>query len=268
VCGSRNSVTRVLVALRRVGTLLAERLHMQLIEEMIAAVRSPTNPIARRIRSVLHALFRNEMRTTRVHRLLADEGSTVRLAVGHFVRAVYHQPLLRAQCRRAGERLLLAPGTGMPLIYGVDVVLGDGVRLSGLTSISGARRNDGVTPRFIVGDDTLLGDVLTVTTDSEILIGNRVHIAGNVYLCGYDAHPLDAIARRTQPGPVDYTGSGRIMVEDDARIGHGAIVLKGVTIGRGASVCPRAVVTRDVPPGAVVVGNPAMTIDGSSLRIL
>ena len=48
-----------------------------------------------------------------------------------------------------------------------------------------------------------------------------------------------------------------VVIEDDAWIGIGAIVLKGVTIGAGARVEPGAVVTRDVAPGARVAGNPA-----------
>jgi acetyltransferase-like isoleucine patch superfamily enzyme len=168
--------------------------------------------------------------------------------------------MLRTMVRRAGRQLLLDPGTGVPVIYGVDVELGDGVHISGLTTFSGAPRPDGRTPRVRVGDHTYLGHVLSVTTDSEVLIGSHVRIASNVFLCGWDAHPLDPVARRTRPGPVDERGRGRIVVEDDVWIGEGAIVLKGVTVGRGAVVAARAVVTRDVPRGSIVGGNPARVI--------
>jgi acetyltransferase-like isoleucine patch superfamily enzyme len=47
------------------------------------------------------------------------------------------------------------------------------------------------------------------------------------------------------------------VVGDDVWIGWNATILKGVTIGAGAVVEPGAVVTRDVPPGAIVGGNPA-----------
>jgi acetyltransferase-like isoleucine patch superfamily enzyme len=52
-----------------------------------------------------------------------------------------------------------------------------------------------------------------------------------------------------------------IVIEDYAWVGVGATILQGVTIGKGAVVCAGAVVTKDVPPYAVVAGVPAQTID-------
>ncbi len=51
-----------------------------------------------------------------------------------------------------------------------------------------------------------------------------------------------------------------VVIEDDAWIGFNAVVLKGVRIGRGAIVGSATVVTKDVPPYSVVVGNPAREI--------
>jgi acetyltransferase-like isoleucine patch superfamily enzyme len=148
----------------------------------------------------------------------------------------------------------------MPVIYGIDVYLGDGVHLSGRSTFAGALRNDGRRPRLIVGDDTYLGHRLILSADDEVVIGKHVHVADDVYICGYDAHPMDPIARRSQPGPVDYTGASRIVIEDDVWICQGAIVLKGVHVGKGAVIGAHAVVTKDVPAGAIVAGNPGKVI--------
>jgi maltose O-acetyltransferase len=51
-----------------------------------------------------------------------------------------------------------------------------------------------------------------------------------------------------------------IMIEQDVFLGASSIVLPGVTIGRGAAIGAGTVVTRDVPPGAVVVGNPGRVV--------
>jgi maltose O-acetyltransferase len=48
-----------------------------------------------------------------------------------------------------------------------------------------------------------------------------------------------------------------VIIEDDVMIGPGATILKGVRLGAGSFVEAGAVVTKDVPPGARVIGNPA-----------
>jgi acetyltransferase-like isoleucine patch superfamily enzyme len=54
-----------------------------------------------------------------------------------------------------------------------------------------------------------------------------------------------------------------VRIEDDAWIGFNSAILKGVTIGRGAIVGACSVITQDVPPFAVVVGNPARKVGDS-----
>jgi acetyltransferase-like isoleucine patch superfamily enzyme len=231
----------------------------QLADRAVAFLRSP-NPLSRRAKAAVQALFRAELPAWPIYRLLASERFARRLVLRHLVRATYHQPILRTMCVKAGARLLLDPGTGVPVIYGIDVHLGDGVHLSGRSTFAGAVRNDGRRPRLVVGDDTYLGHRLIISADDEVAIGSHVHIADDVYICGYDAHPMDPVARRSQPGPVDYSGDSCIVIEDDAWICQGAILLKGVRVGKGAVVGAHAVVTKDVPAGAIVAGNPAKVI--------
>jgi acetyltransferase-like isoleucine patch superfamily enzyme len=232
---------------------------ISLADRAVAFLRSP-NPISRRAKAAVQALFRAELPASPVFRLLADERFARRLVLRHLYRALYAQPILRAMCAEAGTRLMLDPGTGIPVIYGLDVVLGDGVHLSGRSTFAGAVRKDARRPRLVVGGDTYLGHRLIISVDDEVAIGAHVHIADDVYICGYDAHPLDPVARRTQPGPVDYSGASRIVIDDDTWICQGTMILKGVRIGKGAIVGAHAVVTRDVPDGAIVAGNPAKVI--------
>jgi len=231
----------------------------QLVDRAIAFLRSD-NPIARRAKATVQALLRAEAPAWPIYRALATERFARQLVVRNVKRAFYHQPILRTMCVQAGERLMLDPGTGMPVVYGIDMILGDGVHLSGRSTFAGALRTDGRRPRLVVGDETYLGHRLILSADDEVAIGSHVHVADDVYICGYDAHPMDPIARRSQPGAVDYTGGSRIVIEDDVWICQGAIVLKGVRIGKGAVVGAHAVVTRDVPAGAIVAGNPAKVI--------
>ena len=85
----------------------------------------------------------------------------------------------------------------------------------------------------------------------EIVIGDEVLVGPAVQFLTAD-HPLDAELRRAgwESGrPIDI-GAG-------AWLGGGAIVLPGVTIGENAVVGAGSVVTADIPPGVVAVGNPA-----------
>jgi acetyltransferase-like isoleucine patch superfamily enzyme len=232
---------------------------LTLTDRVIALLRSP-NPLSRKAKAMVQAVFRAELPPSPVYKLLANERFFRRVVLRNVVRAVYHQPILRTMCASAGDRLMLDAGTGIPVIYGIDVLLGDGVRLSGRSTFAGALRNDGRRPRLVVGNETYLGHRLIISADDEVKIGSHVHVADDVYICGYDAHPMDPRARRTQPGPVDYTGQSCILIDDDVWICQGAMILKGIHIGNGAVVGAHAVVTRDVPAGAIVAGNPARVI--------
>jgi acetyltransferase-like isoleucine patch superfamily enzyme len=116
-----------------------------------------------------------------------------------------------------------------------------------------------------VDDDSTLVGVVFMCAEC-ICIGRRVIVSYNVTIADSDFHPRDPEQRkqdalanvpegnRTQRPAVV---SKPVVIEDDVWIGIGAIVLKGVHIGRGARIGAGAVVTRDVPAGAMVVGNPA-----------
>lgn len=57
--------------------------------------------------------------------------------------------------------------------------------------------------------------------------------------------------------PATSPSKGDLVVENDAGLGHAALLMPGVRVGNGAIVATRAVVTRDVPAYAIVAGNPA-----------
>lgn len=131
------------------------------------------------------------------------------------------------------------------------------------------------TGSILVGDDSILvGPVFMCA--SRIEIGRRVVISYNVTIADSDFHPkdpelrkLDAIAnapcgdRSKRP----LFESKPVKIGDDVWIGIGAIILKGVTVGKSARIGPGAVVTADVPEGAVVAGNPARIVEEASYEV-
>jgi len=91
----------------------------------------------------------------------------------------------------------------------------------------------------------------------SITIGDRVIVGANSSIIDTDYHPLDPVIRRrdTRAGR-----TGPIIIEDDVFIGMSCLILKGVTIGRGSVIGAGAVVSRDVPDGSIVAGNPARVV--------
>jgi len=109
-------------------------------------------------------------------------------------------------------------------------------------------------------------NIVSFNNDYKLKIGNYVSIAQNVYFLLSTEHYLNHIS--TYPFKVKITkgvkgesfGKGDIVVGDDAWIGFGSLILSGVTIGQGAVVAAGSVVTKDVPPYAIVGGVPARVI--------
>ena len=106
---------------------------------------------------------------------------------------------------------------------------------------------------IVIGRDVgVSGCVISAT--KSIHIGDRVLIGSGALIFDSDLHPLEAGIRHGRGA------CAPIVIEDDVLIGARAIVLKGVTIGKGAIVGAGAVVTKDVPAGVHVGGNPAKVI--------
>lgn len=114
-----------------------------------------------------------------------------------------------------------------------------------------------------VGDHVNLGyRPILIASRSRILIGNHVMFGLQVTIRGGN-HRIDLLGRYMcsicddEKRPEDDPG---VIIEDDVWIGTRAIILAGCTVGRGAVVAAGAVVTKSVPPYAIVGGNPASVL--------
>jgi acetyltransferase-like isoleucine patch superfamily enzyme len=103
-----------------------------------------------------------------------------------------------------------------------------------------------------LGDQVDIGEFTHIRANGGVRIGSRVLIAAHVTITTRE-HPV-ALPRW------GVTKDAPSVIEDDVWIGAGAIVLPGVTIGRGSVIAAGAVVTGDVPPFTVAGGVPARTI--------
>lgn len=107
-----------------------------------------------------------------------------------------------------------------------------------------------------IGDGTWIGQQCFFHAAGDLRVGMNVGVGPGVKILT-SAHREAGRGVPILHAPLTFAP---VAIEDDADLGVGAIVLPGVTIGRGAQVGAGAVVTRDVPAYAVVAGNPARVL--------
>jgi acetyltransferase-like isoleucine patch superfamily enzyme len=119
-----------------------------------------------------------------------------------------------------------------------------------------------------VGEDSVLVGAQFMCGE-RITIGRRVEISYNCVVADSDFHPHDTELRRQDTIAVSPEGDQArrppvetrpVVIGDDVRIGMGSMILKGVRLGRGVVVEPGSVVTRSIPAGLRVAGNPARVV--------
>jgi len=145
-----------------------------------------------------------------------------------------------------------------------SVKLGKDVRIFAFTNLYGCE----------IGDETKIGTFVEVQKGSKI--GRRCKISSHTFVCEgveiedevFIGHGVmftnDLFPRATAAGgqlqtEADWT-CVKTLVKHGASIGSNATILCGITIGENALIGAGSVVTKDVPPNAVVVGNPARVI--------
>ena len=149
------------------------------------------------------------------------------------------------------EHLCIAP----------DVKLGKDVRLSKFINLYGCQ----------VGDETKIGAFVEIQKNA--FVGRRCKISSHTFICEgvtiednvFIGHGVTFI---NDTYPRATTGNGQLQIEQDwklectvvkkgASVGSGSTILANVTIGENAIVGAGSMVTKDVPPNAIVAGNPA-----------
>lgn len=115
-------------------------------------------------------------------------------------------------------------------------------------------KNCNICAHTLIENDVIVGDNVTIKSGVFIWDGSRIE--DDVFI-GPNATFTNDVLPRSKKYPDEFKG---ITVEKGASIGANATILPGITIGQYAMVGAGAVVTKDVPARAVVVGNPAKII--------
>lgn len=111
---------------------------------------------------------------------------------------------------------------------------------------------------IVIGEDTGMSGG-SICAAASVRIGAGCLLGANVTLADTDFHAVNAPNRRYNKNH-DEIAFAPIVIEDNVFIGTGALVLKGVTIGKNSVIGAGAVVTRNVPQNAIAAGNPAKVI--------
>lgn len=145
----------------------------------------------------------------------------------------------------------------LPRIYGKlhlvsfgRISIGDKLLLMGTLVPSELVAQPGGT--LEIGDNVFINYGVSISAHHLVRIGNRCQIGNWSIVMDNDYHATGDPRRASASAP--------IVIEDDVWLGARVIVLKGVTIGRGAVIGAGSVVTRDVPPRALAVGAPARVV--------
>ena len=112
-----------------------------------------------------------------------------------------------------------------------------------------------------VGNNVYIGENASfIASIARIKIGNKVMFGPNVTIRGGN-HRIDVLGKYMYDVKDKLRENDEdVIIHDDVWIGCNSTILKGVTIGRGAVVAAGGVVTKSVPPYAIVGGNPSKLI--------
>jgi acetyltransferase-like isoleucine patch superfamily enzyme len=135
--------------------------------------------------------------------------------------------------------------------------IGSGVTVHEHAWLSVVTAVDSVTPSLVIGDRCSIGRMVHIACVGEVVLEDDVLTSDRVFI-GDTYHDYTDPEQPVLTQPMAHPQP--VMIGHGAFLGIASVVLQGVTVGAGAFVAAGAVVTGDVPPRTLVVGNPARPV--------
>jgi len=187
----------------------------------------------------------------------------IRILDGYFS---YTYSIINFKCNRVKYSSFRTKG--VPFIdvpRNASLILGDNFAMN--NGMSGNQIGFNVPCTFIVypnkkltiGNNVGISQAAIIAMD-DVIIGDNVKIGGGVRIYTSDFHSLDYQVRRDRNQDMATRTTRPVQIKNDAFIGSGSVILKGVTIGERSIIGANSVVTKNVPDDEVWAGNPAKCI--------
>ncbi len=188
----------------------------------------------------------------------------------HF-RVRYSRAKLRLSGAKSGHGCLVSPKSR---VIGPCVEFGDAVLIDSFCTVVGHSGSnvavrvgdnahlwphvmlDSAQGSISIGSNVSIGSFTEIYGHGGCIIGDDRQIAGHCYIISTN-HAFD-----DPDTPIRLQGSVSkgVVLEDDCWLGHAVTILDGVTVGRGSVIGACSVVTRNIPPFCIAVGNPARVV--------
>ncbi len=121
-----------------------------------------------------------------------------------------------------------------------------------------------------IGKNFQMNDSVHIGAVGKIEIGDDVLVASRVYITDICHGEYNDVIKQSSPIEIPHTRKisyKSVKIEDRVWIGEGVVILPGVIIGEGAIIGANSVVTKDIPPNSIAVGNPAIVIKKYDFKI-
>lgn len=164
--------------------------------------------------------------------------------VGHIGKNVIVKPILNTMNKNK-------------IWFGNNVNVGSFSWISVSTDFGGYKDKSKNKVRLKIGNNVDIGNNAFIIANNNVEIGDNVMMGPYVYISDH-IHLYEDIKKDLRHQPL--SSEGHVLIGKDVFIGIRASILPNVTIGERAVIGANAVVTKDIPPYSVVVGNPARIV--------
>lgn len=164
---------------------------------------------------------------------------------------------LKSHFQSVGDNTTLSPFSW--LVHPEHITIGSNCTIKKEGCITAWQVN-GQQSEITIGDNVSIGMYCHITSTNRITIKDGVLMGKWVTITDNSHGNTDIDSMRIMPSLRPIISKGPVVIEKNVWIGDKATILPGVTVGQGSIIGANAVVSKNVPPYSIVVGNPGVLV--------